>query len=487
MINQRTLISRIMQIETLRRHSIVTLVTTISLTTTGFLSTMYFAHAVGESVLGAYFLFLAYFNTLNLILDGGLGGAAVKRISEGKEKNEYFTAVFVLRIFLVGVSVILLLFARPVLENIDRSGVYSWLFIALIIGIFWNSVSNGNYGEGKVGLNQTCGFINSTSCVVFQVLAVYLGFGANGLAGGFVFGMIAATVIGFHFLDLRLKRFSTEHLKSIFSYSFWIFLASSGSLVYSYADTIIIGQFLETADVGIYRVAFQFTTAATFTTTAMRTVLFPKVSSWNENGELKMAENAFAKSVTYSLLLAVPVFVGGIILGDKMLYFFYGEGFAQGTQTFYVLLAVQLVNVFMFLQTMYLNALNRPKESFKVTAIAASMNIILDLILISAFGILGAAIATLVTMIMNSLLAYLVLKHIINLKLEFQELKNIITAATLMGLGIATYRFLVPISNIWLTLIPILLGAILYILLLLKLDTSIRNEVIQIGKQIGLQ
>lgn len=487
MVNRSNLVSRIMQIETLRRHSIVTFGTTISLTAIGFLSTMYFAHAIGESVLGAYFLFLAYFNTLNLILDGGLGGAAVKRISEGKEKNEYFTAVFVLRTFLVGISVVLLLFARPILENIDQTGMYSWLFIALIIGIFWNSVSNGNYGSGKVGLNQTCGFINSASCTIFQVLAVYLGFGANGLAGGFIFGMIAATVIGSRFLDLRLKRFNTGHLRSIFSYSFWIFLASSGSLVFSYADTIIIGQFLETADVGIYRVAFQFTTAATFTTTAMKIVLFPKVSNWNTKGELKMAENAFAKGITYSLLLAVPVFVGGIILGDKMLYFFYGEGFARGTQTLYVLLAVQLVNVFMFLQTMYLSALNRPKESFKVTAVAASVNIILDIILIPVLGIVGAAVATLTTMILNSFLAYILLKNIINIKFEFQEIRNIIIAALIMGLGIGGYRILVPISNIWLTLIPVILGAILYILLLLKLDTNIRKEMIQIGEQMGLQ
>ncbi|MDD2339403.1 MAG: flippase [Methanosarcina sp.] len=479
-------LTQFMKIEPLRRHSIVTLTAIISLTAIGFLSTMYFAHSVGESVLGAYFLFLAYFNTLNLLFDGGLGGAAVKRISEGREKNEYFTAVFVLRVFLVGVSIILLLFARSILENIDRSGAYSWLFIALIIGIFWNSVSNGNYGSGKVGLNQTCGFINSASCVIFQVIAVYLGFGVNGLAGGFVFGMIVATVIGFRFLDLKLKKFNIGHLKSIFSYSFWVFLASSGSLVFSYADTIIIGYFLETADVGIYRVAFQFTTAATFTTTAMRTVLFPKVSNWNANGELKMAENAFAKGITYSLMLAVPVFVGGILLGDKMLYFFYGESFAQGTQTFYILLVVQLVNVFMFLQTMYLNALNRPKESFKVTAVAAAANIALDFMLIPVLGILGAAVATLITMILNSFLAYIILKRIINLKLEFQEIRNVVIASLLMGLGVGCYRILVPLSNIWLTLIPVILGSVLYILLLLKLDTNIRDEVIQIGKQIGL-
>jgi len=475
-----------MQIEQLRRQSLITLSATILLTLIGFLSTMYFAHAVGESVLGAYFLFLAYFNTLNLILDGGLGGAAVKKISEGKEKDEYFTAVFVLRIFLLGISIILLLFGRPFIENIDRSGMYLWLIIALIIGVFANNVSNGNYGSGKVGISQICGFINSAGCTIFQVAAVYLGFGAMGLAGGFVFGMIASTLIGFRYLNLKLKKFNVGHLKNIFSYSFWTFLASSGSLVFSCADVIIIGYFLKNADVGIYRVVFQFTTAATFTTIAMRTVLFPKVSNWHSNGKLEMAEEAFAKGITYSLLLAVPVFVGGLILGDKMLYFFYGESFIRGTQTFYVLLAVQIANAFMFLQTTYLAALNRPKVSFKVTAIAAAANVVLDILLVQVMGILGVAVATLISMALNSLLAHLELKRIIHIRLDYKGIKNIFLAALAMGLIISFYRMEVPISNIWLMLVPIILGAILYVLLLLKLDTSIRSEVIQIGRQIGI-
>ncbi len=475
-----------MQIEQLRRQSLVTLSTTILLTLIGFVSTMYFAHAVGESVLGAYFLFLAYFSTLNLITDGGLAGAVVKRISEGKEKDEYFTSVFVLRIFLLGISILFLVFARPFIENIDSSGMYSWLIIALIIVVFNNSVSDGNYGSGKVGISQTCGFINSTGCMIFQVIAVYLGFGAMGLAGGFVFGMIASTLIGFRYLNLRLKKFNAGHLKSIFSYSFWTFLASGGSLVFSYADVILIGYFLKNADVGIYRVVFQFTTAATFTTIAMRTVLFPKVSNWHSNGKLDMAEDAFAKGITYSLLLAVPVFVGGLLLGDKMLYLFYGEGFVRGTQTFYVLLAVQIVNVFMFLQTMYLSALNRPKDSFNATAIAAATNVILDILLIPVLGILGAAVATLIAMLLNALLAHMALKRTIHVRFNSQEIKNIVVAALAMGLVVGFYRMVMPISSILLILIPIILGAISYIFLLLKLDTSIRSEVIQLGRQIGI-
>ena len=73
-----------MSIEPIQRQSIVSLVWQIAITVIGFSSTMYFAHAVGASVLGGYFLFIAYFGIIGLVTDGGFGGAAIKRISEGE-------------------------------------------------------------------------------------------------------------------------------------------------------------------------------------------------------------------------------------------------------------------------------------------------------------------------------------------------------------------------------------------------------------------
>src|SRR5660398_267192 len=51
MINFKTIFSRIMSIRTVQRQSIVTFIWQVALTLIGFLSTMYFAHAEGASVL----------------------------------------------------------------------------------------------------------------------------------------------------------------------------------------------------------------------------------------------------------------------------------------------------------------------------------------------------------------------------------------------------------------------------------------------------
>lgn len=476
MLKANIIVSKIMSIEPMRRQSLVTLISQILLTLIGFLSTMYFSRTVGASILGAYFLFIAYFELISLFGDGGLGGAAVKRISEAKEANEYYSAFAVARVFLQVVAILALLVVRPLFVDLDNSGLFSWLILALILGVFSTITLNGIYGSNKVGIFQVTSLLKNFGRVIFQVIAVYLGYSTVGLAGGFIFGMILSIAICLRFLRLRFTGFEYRHFQNLLAFSFWTFLISGGSLIFSYADTVIIGYFLQNSDVGIYRVAFQFTTAATFTTIAMRTVLYPKVSNWFCNDRAEMAQSALSKGFTYSLMLAVPVFVGGVLLGAQMLHFFYGEEFASGSSVLFVLLLVQIANVFVFLQTMYLNALDRPKDAFKVTGIASVANILLDILLIPVMGIMGAAVATLLTMALNASLAYRVLSKFIDVRLESYSVRNIILSSLLMATFIFLYEFLVPLSNVWLTLLPVLIGAVIYALMLIKLDKNIYSE-----------
>ena len=166
---------------------------------------------MGPAPLGAYFLFLAYFGIFNLVGDGGFGGAAVKRISEGKEPDEYFSAFVFIRIVLLAVSVTALLWAEPYLKDVTSSGIFFWLLLALIVSVFSSSLSIGIYGSGKVGIYQISSFIDSFLQTLFQIVAVFFGFGVAGLTGGFVGGLIAGGIANFWSLDLKLVRFRLSH------------------------------------------------------------------------------------------------------------------------------------------------------------------------------------------------------------------------------------------------------------------------------------
>jgi len=475
-----------MNIGSIQRQSVIFVASTICLTVVGFVSTIYFAHVLGPAPLGAYFLFLAYFGIFNLIGDGGFGGAAVKRISEGKEPDEYFSAFVFIRIALLAVSVTALLWAEPYLKDATSSGIFFWLLLVLIVSVFSSSTGIGIYGSGKVGLYQISGFLDAVLRTVFQIIAVFFGFGIAGLTGGFVGGLIAGGIANFWSLDLKLVRFRISHLKSLSIFSFWSFLTATGSLVFCYADTILIGYFMSNADVGIYRTAFQLTSVATFTTLAFSTVLYPKISNWGTQDSRAEIENSLARAFTYSLFLAIPACIGGWILGERLLYFLYGAAFTAGTPAFFILLLVQVVNVFMFLGTMSLNALNRPKDAFWITVVAAIANILLDMALIPILGITGAAVATLIAMTVNAIGALILLSRIISIKFEHRPVKNMIYAAGCMGIFLLFIHVILPLTYITAVLTVVVIGAGVYIAVLFKLDREIHDELKSLSANLGV-
>lgn len=476
-----------MKINSIQRQSLITIVSTIGLTFIGFISTIYFAHTLGPAPLGAYFLFLAYYGIFYLVGDGGFGGAAVKRITEGEEPDEYFSAFVFIRIALLAVSVTGLLWAEPYLKDATSSGIFFWLLLTLIVSVFSSCTGIGIYGSGKVGIYQISNFLDAFLRTLFQIAAVFLGFGVAGLTGGFIGGLIAGGIANFWFLDLKLVRFRFSHIKNLSTFSFWIFLTSSGSLVFCYADTILIGYFMSNADVGIYRTAVQLTSVATFTTLAFHAVLYPKISAWRAQEKIKEIETCLARAFTYSLFLAIPTCIGGWILGYKLLYYLYGGSFVAGTSALFFLLVVQIVNVFMYLGTTGLNALNRPKDAFMVTAIAAIANILLDLALIPILGITGAAVATLIAMTLNAIGALILISRVISIKFEYGPTKNILFASGLMGIFLLTIHFLLPLTHVISVLTVVISGACIYILVLFKLDHKIHDELRDLTVNLGIQ
>ena len=144
--------------------------------------------------------------------------------------------------------------------------------------------------------------------------------------------------------------------------------------------------------------------------------------------------------------------------------------------TMVVLFIVQIVNIFYYFFTTYLTAMDHLKDLFKITVVSVTTNIVLNASLISLIGIVGAAVATLATMVLNAVLAQWVLSRILTIRVESDSLLNILKASVVMGLFIGGYRTFVPLSSVWLTLVPVVLGIGVYGILILKFDRKIYEE-----------
>ena len=465
-----------MNINPIQRQSLLSFGSLIAITGIGYIATFYFAHYLGPAVLGAYFLFLAYYGIFDLIGDGGFGGAAVKRISEGKAQNEYYTAFFIMRMVLLCLSVVTFIIISPFLTGLEKNGLLYWLIIALVAGTLASITGINLYGTAQVGIIQVSNLFNTIVKNLVQILAVFIGFGIGGLVAGFIAGMIAVIVFNLRFIRLGLSRCDRSHFTGLFSFSVWTFLSSGGLLIFTYADTILIGIFMTETDVGIYRVSFQLASVASFLVIVFHTVLFPRISKWHAEKQFSLIEYSMTRAFTYSLFLAIPVTAGGIILSGKLLYFFYGAAFEPGAPILIILLFIQIANIFMYLQTMCLNAMDMPKISFYITAASAVMNIILNILLIPVFGITGAAVATLVTITMNAVLAYQMLKSSVRVRVDLRTVPNLVVSSLIMSGFLLVYIYVLPVQDFISLGLVLIFSAIVYFCSVLGTDRIIRND-----------
>jgi O-antigen/teichoic acid export membrane protein len=135
---------------------------------------------------------------------------------------------------------------------------------------------------------------------------------------------------------------------------------------------------------------------------------------------------------------------------------------------------------------MTLAALNRPKDAFWITVIASVANILLNFILIPVLGITGAAVATLIAMSLNALGALILLSRVIPLKIENNPVKNMLFAAGLMGIFLLLVRFLVSLNHVLVVLATVIMGALIYIFVLFRLDRGIHDEIKNLCINLGI-
>jgi O-antigen/teichoic acid export membrane protein len=313
--------------------------------------------------------------------------------------------------------------------------------------------------------------------VAVQVGAVAAGYGATGLAGGLVAGTVAAAVVNRRFLSLRFTRFGARHLASLAPFALWSFLITLVAVVSANADTVLIGYLLSDREVALYRTPLQLAALAVLSTMPLRASLAPRIAGWTRDEALGEVADALARAWTFALLFAVPVAVGGLLLADRLLYFLYGADFAAAAPALVFLLAAQLVSVGSLLEGMALSAVGRPRGAFVAAGAGAAVLVLGDLALIPVFGVAGAAMALLASMAVATVLARLLLRRTVGVRLERRPLGAIALGAALMAGAVLAYRVVLPPDSLALLIGAVALGAAVYLGAVLALDPTIRAEV----------
>lgn len=487
----RTLLHRLaaglMQTGDLQRQSLLHFGTSVTVTVLGFLSTMAVTHLTGTpDVPGGYFLFLSYLGIFSLISSGGLGGAAVSLMGDGERREEVFSTYLLLRLLILAGSVSVLMVAAPVMTDLSAAGLVPWLVGAVLVTSLGDIAGTWLYGTGKAGYVQAGGLVNTLIRIPVQVAAVILGFGVAGLAGGVVAGLLAGACLLLPFCRFRMRLTSWKTAGEMLRFACWAFLASGGMILYGNIDTILLGYFASSSEVGLYRIALQLASFALFSALALQTILYPKFSSWRLDERREWIAGSLTRAISYSLLLALPVCIGGVLLGDSLLFYLYGSPYRSASLALSLLLASQVVYVFVYLWTMSLSALGRPRDAAVSALIACGVNISANLYLIPLAGLTGAAVAILVTVLIHAGCAGVLLSREIPLRVDTRALRSIGCATLIMAGLIWGVIQGVPVESAGTLALIVVLGAGVYFLVLFRLERHIDTAIRKMMRDMGV-
>lgn len=454
----------------------------------GFLTTLYFARILGAEVIGGYALIMAILGWLDLFGQLGIGNAMIKRISEGEEQGAYLAAAVIWKLLLYVFLSVMIVALQPVFERYvsdfdqytDVSVVW-FLVLLLAVRLFFGTVFHTLKAERKVHIAGLLQPISVGGKSLIQILLVLAGYSLVGMVAGWMLGGIVVGLIGLNWVATRAVRPAKRHFRSLFEYAKFSWLGRMEARVYNDVDVLVLGVFVPSALVGVYSVAWSIAKFLEIFGSAISQAVFPEISYKSAQETEQSTTGLIQDALAYTGLLAIPGFVGSLILAERLLLL-YGDDFTKGSVVLSLLVLTVLLHSY---QNQLLNALNgidRPGIAFRINAVFILLNAVLNVVLIWQFGMVGAAVATVASSGFGLCLAYYALHRFLDFETPIREPIRQVVAAIVMGgivwsalitierTGIISYNYIIVFLLVG-------AGASVYFLVLLGISARFRGTV----------
>ncbi|WP_034622867.1 flippase [Desulfovermiculus halophilus] len=387
------------------------------------------ARLLGPDGYGTYAFAFAIVKVVQIPAENGFANLAVRFTSAYKAVASWgllrglwrrtFSAAFAYGIITAAV----LLFIA--LSGIDSSKNKT-LAAASILLLFMPLISSGGgvlRGLGRTVLGQAPEHIIRPVAFLFLCVLSFLFAGkfidqpshAMMLHGGAVFfSMLAAFGWYLRYKPKEIRNAAPAYedktwLKAVLPLSF----IGGMFVVNQHMDILILGWLSPAAQVGIYRISVQGANLVIFGLMVINFVIAPEISRLYVKGEKKSLQKMVTWSARAVLACALPIAIIFWLLGKQIISFAFGEEYQASYAPLAVLTLGQLVNAAAGSVGFILNMTGHEKDTAVGVTIAAILNIFLNLMLIPSYQAIGAAIATVSSMIVwNILLIWAVYKRI---------------------------------------------------------------------------
>ena len=442
-------------------YKILTLITPL-------ITTPYVSRVLGVENIGIYnytYAILSYF-----VLFGVLGlqmygqREVAYRYNDKQEKNKIFWGIFWTRILSVGIVLLVYIVFSINSSYKEIYLLFSLELIANAIDISW--LYYGNEDLKTITIRNIIVKIIGILCIFLFVrsqedLKIYVLCHTGVLLLGNIslWVGIKREISGFYGISKKCM----SHLKKAIIF----FLPQCLDSIYMLMDKVMLGNMGDMTQVGIYGQADKIIKMVVTVITSLGLVISPRIAQCFVNKDADGIKKYMKQSFSFVFVLSLPMILGFIVISDSFSVCFFGEGYS-GVEDMIKILAPAIL--FMGLNSImgwqYLMTVGREKDFTKSVAVGAFANFILNAILIPKMNAKGAAIASIISMIIMSAINFHYIKDVLKLREIITKIVKPLFSSCLMLIILLIISPYMEIS-LFSTILQVCIGAIIYFGLLL--------------------
>ena len=367
---------------------------------------------------------LGYFT----IFDLGLGRATTKYVAEALAKGErdqvpqiIWTAVtfqailgFVGALVLFGITDLLVERVLNIPPQLLGEAKDTFYLLAFSIPVVLVSSSFSGVLEAmqRFDLVNAVKIPSSILTFILPLVGLSLGLGLPGIVALILLARFG-TLVALTVMDLRIIPKLMEYTVSfnlfshLFAYGGWVTVTNVVGPILVYLDRFLIGSLLTIASVAYYTAPYEAVTRLWIISASLTMTLFPAFSTLEGVKDRQKLDTFFARSVKYVLLASGPIVVVIALFAKEILQIWLGTDFAaESTVAMQVLAFGVLINSLAHMPFALLQGIGRPDLPAKFHLLELPFYIGIAWILVSEFGIAGAAGAWTVRVVLDALLLF---------------------------------------------------------------------------------
>ena len=446
----------------------------------GFVITILLGRYLGAGDLGLYRMASTIYGIAMLLAGIGIPAAMIKYVAEYRNERHKSNAIVssgIVTSILIGIGFSALFYlSSGMFEGIFNMQGLSRL-LKLLSPVFSFALVNGALlgllnGKREMKKYSMATIFQSVLMMVVSVFFIYLGFGVAGVVIGVVLSSIGSCLyllwVSKGYFEFILEGYF-QTTKEIMRFGVQVLAAGAFNEINNQLDILLIGFFLISTDLGYYAAAISLSRFFWFIPLSIQKITYPATAEyWSSNNHTAL-NMMIDKTMKYCTLILLVI---GLLIGffaNEIIIFLFKENFIHAVLPLQILLIGTVIRG-CIAQPIggSLSGIGRPDLELKISSFMMAINVTLDIILIPQIGIVGAAIATTISLIGGA---------VIHLYLVIRKLSIIIDFKWYLNISIVVF-FAIVLFRLGYNLIDIYLlgGSILLIFLILVFNLFLTKE-----------